>query len=636
MAQQKIHITKTNIVFFICTLLILIGSFSCKDNSEDELTNPGYPTVRTTDIFNVTPYTALVGGKVTDEGSSPVLVHGLCWSASQNPVISGSHTTDGSGTGTFTGSLTGLSANTTYYVRAYATNAAGTAYGSQMSFTTLANSTPVTDYDGNVYSTVTIGTQTWTKENLKTTHYRNGSAIPNFTDGSAWSNLNTGAYCYYENNSANGNTYGALYNWQAVNTENLCPTGWHVPSDTEWTTLIDYLGGESVAGGKLKSLTGWNDPNNGATNESSFSALPGGYRYYGGTFCGIGDIGYWWSTTEGGTTSAWGRTLLYDEALVHQTYCGKVDGFSVRCLRDDNTQTTLPVITTADIVEIAQNSATGGGNVTSDGNGTITARGVCWSTTQNPDISGSHTTDGSGTGIYSSSLSGLTANSTYYARAYATNSAGTAYGSEVSFTTLANSNTITDYDGNVYNILTIGTQTWIKENLKTTHYRDGAAIPNVTDGTDWSNLTTGAYCYNENNSANNNTYGALYNWNAVNTGKLCPIGWHVPSNAEWTALTDYLGGKEMAGGKLKEANTTHWAYPNTGATNETGFTALPGGYRGSFGTFDDVGYYGYWWSATEFSVSSAWDRLLSYNISNVWRNYVYKVDGYSVRCLRDY
>jgi len=199
-----------------------------------------------------------------------------------------------------------------------------------------------------------------------------------------------------------------------------------------------------------------------------------------------------------------------------------------------------------------------------------------------------------------------------------------------------------DYDGNYYNTIKIGNQIWMAENLKTTKYNDGTAIPNVTDNTAWAALTTPAYCwYNNNEAAYKATYGALYNWYTVdvtsNGGKnVCPTGWHVPTDAEWTTLTTYLGGVDVAGGKLKETGTTHWTTPNTGATNETGFTALPGGYRHLDGTFNNIGDLGYWWSATEYSATLAWNRSLTYNYSNVIRSYLnYKKYGYSVRCVRD-
>jgi len=308
---------------------------------------------------------------------------------------------------------------------------------------------------------------------------------------------------------------------------------------------------------------------------------------------------------------------------------------------------TIPVLSTNQATKVTQTTATSGGIISDDGGATVTARGVCWSTSQTPTIADNITSDGTGAGSFTSAISGLTANTTYYVRAYATNSAGTGYGSAMSFTTLEGNNgtivfnpnitygTMTDIDGNTYKTVTIGTQTWMAENLKVTKYNDGTAIPNVTDETAWSSLTTGAYCNYNNDPSTAATYGRLYNWYAVNTGKLCPTGWHVPTDAEWETLREYLGGYEVAGGKLKETGTTHWNSPNEGATNASGFTALPGGGRYNDGTFDYIGDNGIWWSSTEGSTSYALGWYLNYNNYNLTYNNSSKVDGFSVRCVRD-
>jgi len=202
---------------------------------------------------------------------------------------------------------------------------------------------------------------------------------------------------------------------------------------------------------------------------------------------------------------------------------------------------------------------------------------------------------------------------------------------------------VTDYDGNVYKTIKIGEQVWMAENLRVTHYRNGDSIPIVTDNSQWTNLNSGAYCDYANDPNYSMTYGRLYNWFAVADARgLAPAGWHVPSDAEWQTLVNYLGGDAVAGGKMKttgtiEAGTGLWYHPNTGATNEYGFSALPGGYRGCYGgTFGSVGYYGHWWSATEYNSSNAWYRLLYYYNSGVNRNYGYsEQSGFSVRCVRD-
>ncbi|MDY0143856.1 MAG: fibrobacter succinogenes major paralogous domain-containing protein, partial [Bacteroidales bacterium] len=193
-----------------------------------------------------------------------------------------------------------------------------------------------------------------------------------------------------------------------------------------------------------------------------------------------------------------------------------------------------------------------------------------------------------------------------------------------------------DIEGNTYNAVKIGNQVWMAENLKTTKYNDGTAIPNVTNNATWGALTTSAYADYNNTPSNSTTYGKLYNYYAVvDARKICPTGWHVPTNTEFSTLIDYLGGTSVAGGKLKETGTTHWTTPNSGATNETGFTALPGGCR-SDGSFYDIGKEGNWWSATGlFNPSFAYDFLMIYNGSSVSKTYSHKSLGQSVRCVRD-
>ncbi len=292
----------------------------------------------------------------------------------------------------------------------------------------------------------------------------------------------------------------------------------------------------------------------------------------------------------------------------------------------------VPVLSTAEVTGITSKTAMSGGNISDDRGAIVTSRGVCWSTSHNPTITDSKTDDGDGAGSFTSTISGLEPNTNYYLRAYATNSSGTGYGSTMSFKTLRGA---VDADGYVYYTVIIGGQEWFAENLRTTRYNDGTPILNVTDNSDWSNPSSGAYCWYDNDPANGNTYGALYNAYTVRTGKLCPTGWHVATDAEWTELTDYLGGKSVAGGKLKEAGTVHWDSPNTGATNETGFTALPGGYRDHQGTFKGIGYLGGWWSAPGGGPNICWYWGMRSHHEMMVRTSFSEITGYSVRCVRD-
>jgi uncharacterized protein (TIGR02145 family) len=199
------------------------------------------------------------------------------------------------------------------------------------------NTNKVVDIDGNQYDTITIGTQTWMVENLKTTHYKNGNPIPNISERPEWNNLSTGAYCDYNNDAETGNTNGHLYNWYAINDPaGLCPTGWHIATDSEWTVLINYLGHDSIAGGAMKTAgtTQWKIPNAWATNSSGFAAIPAGYRHANGAFYKIYENSYFWSSTETFSYSACGRYLSYNTAGIDRFIANKQSGFSCRCIKN--------------------------------------------------------------------------------------------------------------------------------------------------------------------------------------------------------------------------------------------------------------------------------------------------------------
>jgi uncharacterized protein (TIGR02145 family) len=312
------------------------------------------------------------------------------------------------------------------------------------------------------------------------------------------------------------------------------------------------------------------------------------------------------------------------------------------------TQKTAPVLTTRNPA-ITQSSARTGGNISSNGGDPVSAYGVCWSTLPNPTISDYITTDGSGTANFSSLLTGLSSNTTYYTRAYATNSVGTAYGDEITFILWINQPgpSVTDIDGNIYNSVKIGNQVWLAENLKTTKFKDGTSIPLVTDQTQWNNLLSPGYCwYYNDETAYKELYGALYNWYAVFNQNICPTGWHVPSDGEWTELSNYLEGENVAGGKLKESGIIHWDRNNISGTNESGFTALPGG--GRFTNFVGILSAGYWWTSTPISISlphstNAMSRYIYGESADLykpntkyWTDYDYTMRrGHSIRCVQN-
>jgi uncharacterized protein (TIGR02145 family) len=432
-----------------------IMAFSSCENEEEI----NVPSISTIEVTEITQTSAVSGGNITDAGGATVTARGVCWSTTENPTISDSKTEDGTGAGTFTSNISGLEPNTTYYIRAYATNSAGTGYGSAMWFTTL-------------------------------------------------------------------------------------------------------------------------------------------------------------------------------EAIE------------------------LAILITTEVTNITQTTAVSGGNITDDGGAAVTARGVCWSTTENPTISDSKTEDGSGAGTFTSNISGLEPNTTYYIRAYATNSTGTGYGSIMSFTTLEVIVDVTDIDGNIYPTVIIGNQVWFAKNLIVTHFNNGEPIPTGLDNSQWTSTTEGAftiYPHDDVENINSNedmisAYGVLYNWYAVNDArKLCPVGWHVPTGDDWSALASYINNVNQAGNKLKSCRQVNSPLAGDCATNEHprwnydelnwgideyGFNALPAGQIQSNGLYYFVGINAYWWTSNE--VNNLGQMRYLYNSVGYFDDYYYSKNfGLSVRCLRD-
>jgi uncharacterized protein (TIGR02145 family) len=294
----------------------------------------------------------------------------------------------------------------------------------------------------------------------------------------------------------------------------------------------------------------------------------------------------------------------------------------------------LATVTTSPVIAINATTIKSGGNITADGGSPILFRGVVLSSRETPILENVFPSDGGGSGSFTCSVTDLDPDSVYYLRAYATNQIGTSYGKEFSFS--ISKMLVKDVDGNYYRHVTIGAQVWMTENLKTTRFRDSTSIPLVEDILNWSSRITHGYCwYNNDESMYKEKYGAIYNWYTVSTGKLCPTGWHVPSESDWVVLTNYLGGTSRAGGSLKELGISHWKNPNAGATNETGFTARPGGYRMSTGEFGNEGIYGNWWSATTTIANVANYRSIYYGNTILNKSFISQKSGLSVRCVKN-
>jgi uncharacterized protein (TIGR02145 family) len=277
-------------------------------------------TKKPTDISQTS---VVSGGNIIVSESGAVTERGICYNTTGNPTISDAHLPAGSGVGKFIVNITGLTQATTYYIKAYAKTVVGVKYGNQVQINTLDQ--------------LNVNTQVWMGKNLDVTTYRNGDPIPEVEDSIAWTTLTTGAWCYYKKDPAFGAVYGKLYNRYAlVDPRGLAPAGWHIPNDGEWQTFIDYLGGASVAGGKMKEVgtSHWLSPNTGADNTSGFSGLPGGGRSSNGSFSEIGQRGYWWSRTMNSNGTGTGLWMQYTNPYLQATETDFGQGFSVRCVKD--------------------------------------------------------------------------------------------------------------------------------------------------------------------------------------------------------------------------------------------------------------------------------------------------------------
>jgi uncharacterized protein (TIGR02145 family) len=305
------------------------------------------PIVSTGVIANITSSKADLSAIISDDGGAPVLESGIVYSIYSNPTISNFKVLNNLNAASFTSIITGLNPSTTYYARAFATNNQGTSYGGQVTFATTAktlNTGSVVDIEGNVYKLVTIGTQLWMAENLKSTKYNDGQFITNTTDNIAWSNITNGSYSWYNNSVSNKSMYGALYNFYAVSTGKLCPVGWHVPSDDEWNLLISYLGGNDVAGGKMKNIgiSNWITPNTGASNSSGFNGLPSGSRRFDAFYAysiykWLNSDGIWWSSSlipsnNPNYNPVSSISLNSNSAKIFKNISEKNEGNAIRCI----------------------------------------------------------------------------------------------------------------------------------------------------------------------------------------------------------------------------------------------------------------------------------------------------------------
>ena len=568
------------------------------------------PTVTTDMVSNITSTSATCGGNVTDDGGNPVTERGVCWSVSPNPTFNNLHTLASSGTGSFTCNITGLTANTTYYVRAFASSSAGRAYGEERTFTTAATTPMVTtDSVSSITSTSAIcGGQVTNNGGAPVTACGvcwNTSPNPSLNNNLGFTNDNSGTGSFVS--SITGLTANTTYYVRAYATNSA---GTAYGAEKTFTTLCGTVN---------VSITGNTTINYGEST----------------TLNAIGAITYQWS--NGANTAS--ITVSPTSTTVYYVTGTNSNG----CSGTANVTVTVnplpPTVTTNMVTSFTATTATCGGIVTNNGGAMVTERGVCWSsTTINPTLTDIHKANGSGSGSFNLNISGLEANTTYYVRAYAIYNGGTAYGDTKTFTTSSFTcgNSTTDIDGNSYNTVLIGQQCWMKQNLKTTTFNNGVPIPLVQDSISWGNTTSAAYCY-----YNVSSYGCLYNFYALEDGLLCPAGWHVPSyNEIHVQLRETLG--TVPGGQMKTTGTTYWLSPNTGATNSSGFSARGGGFRWAGTSIASVKEKAVFWTATTYDNFHAYNYMLSYDASSlylygdsIYDYSMYKNYGLSVRCLRD-
>lgn len=330
-------IKSSRLIFGFLTIFLILF-FGCK--KDDDTKKTGYPVLDNTEFSIITTSFGYCLSEITSIGDSEVTAKGFCWSTFSQPTLDDfvfTHSGSDLVAGDFGGTFSGFELNTKYYMKSWATNSQGTGYGDEIEVVTPSDN--ILDYDGNLYSSVVIGSQEWMVHNLKVTHYNDGVLIPNITDNSTWEDLTTPAFCWYDNSTTNKEVYGALYNWYAVNTAKLSPEGWHIPSDAEWLTLIDFLGGEAIAGGRLKEsgIFHWDIPNVGP-GDAYFYAFPGGKRgnstVADGEFLRMGSDGYWWTSSEEDSDKAKSRNITNGSDFIYDYDNRKEYGLSVKCIRD--------------------------------------------------------------------------------------------------------------------------------------------------------------------------------------------------------------------------------------------------------------------------------------------------------------
>jgi len=620
---------KTKYINIAILILMFTTFLSCE--KEEKIDPPHVETASVDEIYNTS---ARVGGRVTDNGGAEITDRGVYWGTSTSPEKSGTKLQSGTGDGEFYETLSDLSSGVKYYVTAYAVNSAGTTYGNETFFTTQISlptviTSPVTEYtstsatvggsvtDNGGFEITVRGIYWGTEPNprLTGTRVEMGSGDGDFSQTFTELNRSITYYVIAFATNIKGTSYGSEISFS---TEPELPI-------VITATILDITPYSATAGGVVSSSGGsdvtergiyWGttaapvttgiklviDSGTGSFADTLDNLTPGTTYYV--TAYAINSIGTAYGEEKSFLTI--GKEPIIDEIL-------------------DYKDLTTNGVVLSGVIAPGELSTTITFEV-----GLTTSYGTSVEADESP-LTEKDTV--------SVTITGLTPNTLYHYRIVAANDLGTVYSADSTFTTVITGmqSTVTDSEGNIYNTIGIGYQEWMTGNLKSVVYRNGTdSIPLAESDSLWGTMTTPAYCwYAGDSAANYDPYGALYNWYAVNTGNLCPAGWHVPTNDDINELVNYVGGSGAAGGLLKETGTVHWNSPNTGAKDKYGFTARGGGKRSDEGVFDFVKVEANWWTSTEYSTLNASYFNILFNYGNSFQAYLSKKTGMSVRCVKD-
>lgn len=608
-------------------ILLAYAVFSCK---KEEKSLP--PKVQTSSADNIYNTSARVGGKVSDDGGTEITERGYYWDTLSKPEVKGLKVQLGAGIGAFYDTLKGLKSGKKYFVKAFAKNKIGTAYGSETFFTTQIHLPTVTTLQvtnrtsnsatvgGNVaddggFEVSKRGIYWGTHPNpaLTGVMVETGSGKGDFS--TILEELTRTSVYYYVAFATNikGTSYGDEFNFR---TEPVAPQLKTIPAK-------DLTTHTAIAGGEVTSNGGATVTERGIYWGSNPNALLTGTK-----ITVEGDEGAYSSTLNNLSPGATYYFIAYAVNTIGTSY-----GAELKFTLPGKT----PTAKTLGVTNLSRESATLSG-VVSANNLSTNVRFEYGLTASYGSVSNYNPAVTENNDTVSINLTGLAPNTTYHYRIVAENELGTVYGNDLEFRTVltGKTGTVTDRDGNIYNTIGIGYQEWMTSNLRTTKYSDGTPIPGVVADTSWTKLSTPAYCWYNSDSAHHTVpYGALYNWFVIETGKLCPTGWKIPSKEEFERLINFVGDATDAGKLLKETGNSHWNVSGFAGSDAFGFKALPGGSRLDDGSFDYKGVEGNLWASDSYSTRTASYLQMLYNYNMAIQGYIFKKYGLSVRCVKE-